>query len=604
MSQRRLSTAFLIAVLVFSMYSCRKTLYSSIDISDTGPAPGAGVEIDARFLSDPEEIEDLFHSFLPDSGIVPILVGIRNNDTVPLRIHSANSLDLRSEFEGFSLLIGGKEIAPVHPAQVIAMVKGLRRPADYRKYGGKEIATGAVILPLGAFYAWKGFKEYREYRPLIKASLLPAERGGVFRPLRLEPGEEVNGYLYFPLLPSEVPYTSETVQIVRSSRKKTEYLRDLDISLVHDVRLKVKVSAARIEDIPRYQQIVTRDTLELSSGIFCRRDREILSGVLPGKSRRGVFGIRPGSGGTSLVYFDYGEGDFKSPHDGDFVEIKKFGGTSADIADAEVFGQYAGCAVDFKRRSRVFILRNGEAGDNPEIVAVRDYERKAKRIFLYEEGFFVITEDAFCYFEDYTGKKSSYWKLANDFQDAYLLDDGTFLLLGKKGAVLISGNDTGRSRSRVSVSLANADRNICGIIDEDVVFIQRGKGESGDTLVIFDASRLEEKGRMPLGSRAESFGMEGDHILMQLEEGTVIDLEKKSNPEFIINRSAWSESRFVSMTLDGRSFEAITGEGLMLRGRIDQMLPRPVSPGNDTFTTVVGTICAGEGPGSVKGSTR
>ena len=117
---------FALALIIsFFAVSCKKIVPSLIDLPDTRLSRGAGIDINARFLSDTEELKYHFKSFLPDSGIVPVLVGIRNNDIVSFRIHSMNSLDLRDEFNGFSLLINGEEVFPLHPAGVVVSCKPL-----------------------------------------------------------------------------------------------------------------------------------------------------------------------------------------------------------------------------------------------------------------------------------------------------------------------------------------------------------------------------------------------------------------------------------------------------------------------------------------------
>ncbi|MBN2184015.1 MAG: hypothetical protein JW746_01675 [Candidatus Krumholzibacteriota bacterium] len=579
----------LVLALVLPLCSCRNNLYSSIDLSDMELSEGEGIDIDARLLTDAKEIEDLFGAFLPDYGILPLLVAIRNNDTVPFRIYSRNSLDLRDDFKGFSLHLDGKEIFPVHPAQVIEAIKGLSSPADYRKYGGKDIAAGVVVAPLGVVYAWKGFKEYREYRPLINASLLPADHGGTFRPLMLEPGEEINGYLYFPLMPDEVPYKTEEIKVTKSNKIKTGYVHIFNGSVLSGAVLKARISDAGIDCIPGCDKLPGIDSLEISQSVFCRNDREISKDPLSGSCGRALFVLTDESGEAALLFT--GENVFSGEKGQDLFEIKRFRGSSAVIADAEQYGGYLACAVNFKRKAKVFVIYSGGSGKRPEITAVRDYEKKVRRVFLSDEGFTVITDNAFCYFESYSGGNPAYRKISGDLQDAYVLREGSLFVLSGDEAGLLSASEDNRFRAGKRISLPKAERDICGSIDTELVAISRGRGGRGDTLVAYDTVDLKEKARIPFRGKIETAEVYRGGILARLEEGTILDIQLEKTAGFRIHHSGWSSSKFLSMISDSGYLTAIDAGGGLLCAEIDLMLPRAVSAGGKkVFTTAVGEI--------------
>ena len=323
--------------------------------------------------------------------------------------------------------------------------------------------------------------------------------------------------------------------------------------------------------------------------IFCRNDRDIFKRHTGGKCRRALFAFTVESGEAVLIFL--GDRAFSSEEDQNFFEIKRFSGKSAVIADAEQLGGYFACAVNFKRRSRVYILHSGSSEKKPEIAAVRDYERKIRRVFLSDEGFTVITDNAFCYFESYSGEKPAYRKISNDLQDAYISREGKLFVFSGKEADLLSTSDDNRLKVEQRISLPKAKRDICGSIDGDLVVISRGRGGSGDTLISFDSIIFEEKARMPFRGKIETIGVEKDGLLVQLGEGTILDIEVTEDTGFHIRRSGWSASKFLSMTSDSGYLTALTEDGRSVCGAIDLMLPGVGAGGRKRiFITTVGKV--------------
>ncbi len=571
----RLPTIYILSIAVaFAFCSCKKDFHSSLDLADIEPSAGEGIDISAAFLADPQEIEDLFGSFLPDSGIVPLLVGIRNNDTVPLTIHSMNSLDLRDEFKGFALQIGGKEILPIHPVQVIEISRGMSRPANYRKIGGKDIAAGVVVAPLGIFYAWKGYKEYREFRPLVRASIMPAGHGGTFGPLTLAPGEEVNGYLYFPLLPEEVPYETEEIEADGTDRDKKRDLRRFNGSVVSGAVLQASVSESGAEPLSGCDLILPADSLGISEAVFCRNDREPAGDPAGAAPRRAIFAIIDRSGDKALHFIPAGTDSY--PETPAIFEIRKLLGSSGEIADAEQLGDHYACAVNFKRRSKVFILRGAVRSGGSEIIAVRDYDRKVKRVFLSGSGFSVITDNGVCYLESFSGEGRVYRKLSKGLDDAYILRDGGLISLSGDN-VRIYGSGEEPFRVERTISVPEGSRDICGLSGGDIVAVSRGGGGRGDTLISYESASFAEKGRIPFMGKVIMAEMAGERILVQLGEGTVLAIELKEDGEFTIRQSGWASSSFVSATSDSGYFVGIDENGAAFCETIDLMPPRAVS---------------------------
>lgn len=594
---------FALALIIsFFAVSCKKIVPSLIDLPDTRLSRGAGIDINARFLSDTEELKYHFKSFLPDSGIVPVLVGIRNNDIVSFRIHSMNSLDLRDEFNGFSLLINGEEVFPLHPAGVVEKIRGAGKVEEYRKYGKKDIAAGAVFPPLGAYYAWKGFKEYREFRPMVKASLFPALYSGMFEPLVLEPGDEVNGYLYFLVKPEDVPYVTREIEIVRLNKKKTGFVHHFKKTNSVDFMLTARLSVTETVSLRESDSFPANDSLHADQAFFCRTTAGIAGSEdetsgFPWK----LFTISSDSEKASLSCTS--EKDSGAGVAGRMHRVKIFGGKSATIVDAVQRNDLCACAINFKRKSQAYILRTSNG--SPEVVTTSDYDRQLKKIFLLEHGFLAVTEDGFCYFERYDSScRTVYKKLGNDLRDAAFSSGGKLLVFsGRKiDEFGTAGDDLLKHLRRKG--LPGADRRVVGQLGNMIILVHSGKGVAGDTLVSFDSGQLEETARMPFSGMVQAAEIHAGGILVQLDEGTIIDLAPLDDGNFRIHESAWLPVRILAARKSGGIMTAVTESGNLVRRVINDLLPQPgAGLAGKIFTTPVG-VTATVLPGGVPSSRK
>ncbi|HMA75945.1 MAG TPA: hypothetical protein VKO43_01410, partial [Candidatus Krumholzibacteriaceae bacterium] len=143
----------IIILLVLPSYSCRRLKFSSIDFQEREQKPGAGIEVSAQLLSDPEEINQLFHTFLPDSGIIPVQIGLRNNDTLPAVVNGYSTAGLWEKVGGISLVSKGEEFLPLGPVEVMKRMIG-DRAEKYRPKGPGAFVKGSILPPLGIYYAY------------------------------------------------------------------------------------------------------------------------------------------------------------------------------------------------------------------------------------------------------------------------------------------------------------------------------------------------------------------------------------------------------------------------------------------------------------------
>jgi hypothetical protein len=159
---------------------------------------GTGLAVAARFAIPGDDLPKYLLETMPDSGIVPVRIAVRNEGTSPLLIHSANGMKLAPGFEGCSLVDDGRVRAPLPPRTVAERVLG-KGAGRYRMRGATSFVAGSFIAPIEAFYIYSEIDVGRYYRPIFGKSFYPAFESGMMKPVRIEPGEERSGYLYFAM---------------------------------------------------------------------------------------------------------------------------------------------------------------------------------------------------------------------------------------------------------------------------------------------------------------------------------------------------------------------------------------------------------------------
>ena len=80
---------------LFGLTSCRSRSAGGLSLGEAADtiSVSPGIDVTVSIIPDREGIEQCFKTFLPDSGIVPLEVMIRNGTGRSVRIHTSHGLD-------------------------------------------------------------------------------------------------------------------------------------------------------------------------------------------------------------------------------------------------------------------------------------------------------------------------------------------------------------------------------------------------------------------------------------------------------------------------------------------------------------------------------
>ena len=559
-------------LLALSLSSCRKVPLTSIELPDDKAGAAPGLSVRAAFLYDPGEIEHLFKSFLPMHGIVPVLVAVRNDSAEPALLFSRNSFDLRQEFSGFSLCAGDSTLEPLHPIDVVSIARNEGRMRSYRKSAKKDIVAGMVLPPAGVYYAWKGFREYREFKPLVAASLLPVLYGGLFEPLVLQPGEEKSGYLYFNLDGKDSPYES-IEEVVEKEEEKEAVLRHR-LKEGFELNYELVAKPARVAEAGgSFGTLAVADSLPAREIFFLKE-------AAPGSGET-FFAILKSGGSESLVFGIMNGGVIE----GAPVDIKKFSGESASIAGAAAGHGRIVCAVNFKRKSKVFLVAGSAAagaGDDRGaeirggIALEREIElpRRVRSIFITQGGFFALTSDSFCRFFPFDALAAGdYRKLGGDARAAFPIPGGDLAVFDGPEVYLAGLTDSDRLSRKGEPAPLQGDPEPLGFLGGRLLLRIQGRSNLGDTLVVFDAGSMAEISRIGLRGRSSFVSIHSEGILAALEEGTILDIRPGEDGALYVQRSAWLPFDLIALSGNGNGITAVSAGGTIYFGPLDGAPP-------------------------------
>ena len=119
---------FLMALLFLASCRSRSAGGPSLGGEAAAESAVARVSVTAYLIPDREEIEERFGLCLPDSGIVPIEVTLRNETDLPVVIHTSHGFAAPEPFHGLTLTAGGSEYLPIEPLDVLAVLLGALHP--------------------------------------------------------------------------------------------------------------------------------------------------------------------------------------------------------------------------------------------------------------------------------------------------------------------------------------------------------------------------------------------------------------------------------------------------------------------------------------------
>lgn len=530
------------------------------ELGDTGQAAGAGIELHARFLPSGTEIERLFKWHMPDSGVVPVQVSLRNSDVVPLTVHCWGDIMAEGSFTGFSLLARDREAPLLDPLAVLQRRAGTAEHISYDRSQKKKIISGALLPPLGGYFIYREFKVGRYYRPLLKHSFFESLPSGLIVPRTLEPGETARGYIYFALEDDLNPYVPaaaagaarDSVVAVPASGRGATGAADEPAADGTDSGER----AADDEDLPappielreRYELVlashrppVFAESLPVYDAFFPSRNpptvRRGAGSPAPGISgvdAEGVFALalHVQRSGMGDVLFGFGRvGELADSFDDSFHVISSLSGTHARIADAAMRGSRIVCALDFRGKSRIYLFDTAARRPRRTVRNVL-LPRRTRHLFLSDDVVLVVTDDEFCRalsLTDLTQRRSI--RLGHAVKGVTLCGDRLVAFDGMRGICVY-----GTTGETLLDEIGRYELPKCGDIDIAVcdpargalAVLHRGSDDAGDTLVVHtlgEKTGLRERGRLPLPAPVHAFHGRGSDCMLHLDGGLLLRLD-------------------------------------------------------------------------------
>jgi hypothetical protein len=550
---------------------------------------GGGIEVHARFLPGRAEIEQLFKWHMPDSGVVPVQVTLRNNDVVPFTVYCRSGVGGDESFRGFSLLVDGEEVEPLHPIGVLQRMVGTEEHVSYRDSKSEKIVSGTLLPPLGGYFLYREFKIGRYYRPLFKHSFHRSLPSGLLLPLTLEPGETARGYLYFLLPGDESPYSGsgDTVDY-RTADGDVAAERPPVLHKDYELRLRAHQSRSFNDSIPVFDAVFPRrsDSPQSCEGVAVNAkstDRLL--------DEKFVLTLHGRYEGNDDILFGCGRIDqLIDSFNGEFREIETLSGERARVADAVVCGSLVACALDFTGKSRCYLLE-------VEGCTVRRRERvllprRTRYLSFAGDGLLVVTADDFCRFislPDMEERRRVRFghavKGVARCGDRLAVWDGRrgLCMYGTAGETLLK--ELGRYHLPKSGDL---DFVGCDAVNATATILLRGSGGAGDTLAVYalgGEAGFSERARLVLPAPAAVTCMRGTDCVIQLDGGLLIRLDlgeavaaqvvENGNAHGLVRETAFLPITLLALNRIGTELIGIGEHGIIVRGSIADLAPDP-----------------------------
>lgn len=503
-------------------------------------SPSAAVTANARFVRPDDKVPGFFKTSLADSGYAAVQVVLRNAGGDELWIHSANGMELGPGFAGIRLVCGADTLEPAHPAEVASALMGAKKAQRFRKPGALGFAMSPMLPPLGVFTIYEEVVSGRFYRPLFGKSLYPALQSGLFEPIRLPPGEERRGWLYFAVAPSR-----------------------------RDTAWALLVTACVPPAAPR-SKLAGYDFL------FSR----------PSLARGGSLAGSPGAVATSGEEYLYALAKEKktsvlsrwsvSDLEGDPVpapaRIETFATKTADLVDAEQGDARGAVAVNFKSKSRAIGVAGGQ---EPRVAVERSFPRALRRVAVLGDRIAAITENGFAFVVGAGSRPAGNGtSLARGFDDGVFIGDTLFAFSNERGLDLhaaVAGSAELAFAARYAAR--RGGRVVAGASEDAIVVLHRGKRIVPDTLVYFHPTARNEMRRGALPGRVRRLSCGEAGVVLQLEDGTVLRISAGPRGSFRIDEAGYLPFAAIALkALPGR-FIAVGPDGLLVAGRVGAFRP-------------------------------
>ncbi len=515
-----------IALLVFAALaapSCNYFKRGPKDLLLEAPSAGAGLAVAARFAVEGDDVPDFFLYAMPDSGVVPVRVTVRNDGASPLVIHTGNGMGLGAGFEGFTLAAGGAERAALAPKEA---ARRFLNPGDadkFRMRSSSAFVAGTFVPPVELYFIYTEADVGRQYRPLFGKSFYPGFESGMMKHVRLEAGEERGGYLYFASPRGAQPDSCE---------------------------LLVRASVPRAAQRP----------LPGVGFMFTRGDGEPLLFM---------FGEPSGAGSRGIYLARAGELESESGPAWSF--IAPVNAKTAVIADASRSGSLAACAVNFQAKGKLFLVRCGE---NPALLEEKKFGRKIDRVYVGTGGVFVMTEGAFCHRYDVSsGSWSPGVKLGNDIDDTVLAGDSLLAFSKARGISFWNAAGDVPVAHLGDKALRRAKRSAVGPIDGALVILTKGKSVRADTLGLLDMGALGEIGRGALPGKAIAAATDGSSLVLQFQDGTIARIVRGAGEIFSMVEAGYLPFEARALAARPGGFIAVGDGGAFAAGSVRSFVP-------------------------------
>jgi hypothetical protein len=526
--------------------SCKLPHTNTLPASEFTAGPtGTDLSVTARFLDASDDAPGFFRTLLPDSGIYPLHVVLRNDGAGRFVIHSANGMELGPGFEGIALFAQGKKHLPLHPRQVAEILVGVRKTARYRPPGAFQFFAGSLVAPLGGYYIYGEIDVGRYYRPLFKHSLYLALESGMVEPILLGPGEERSGYLYFaiPAIRDGAPCELRVRACAPIEVRDT--LAGYDFRFArNEMSLEVGVDSSG------------RGTIPLMSD-------DSPHGLLFKLAKQGPSG-KPGLYGCSVRQ---STPDANAP----WMLVAPILSQSAFIADASCGRSIAACAVNFKSKSKVFVV---QCGDAVKLVGEKSFSRNVKRLWAVEAGIFVLTGDDICHFLEYpslaVGRSV---RLGQDIEDAALVDGNLFVFSRGRRLELFGTTGDALMKPIEQHSLRRGKRTVIGTLNDELLVLNGGSRARGDTLAIFGIEPRAEMRRGALPGKVDLASTDGSSLIVQLEDGTLLRIVRAPHVIFKIAEAGYLPFESKELRAVPPGFIAVDARGACASGAVGDFKP-------------------------------
>ncbi|MDD4856858.1 MAG: hypothetical protein PHD74_01990 [Candidatus Krumholzibacteria bacterium] len=544
-----LALCFLAALPSVSCRYMERASPSSLE-PERGTADSS-LAVAARFVTEADDVPGFFTGQMSDSGIVAVRVTVRNDGPGPVLIHDANGFEAGPGFDGFALTANGLRCLPLHPREVLARLLGEKKAQRYRKHSPFGLATSALFPPMAVYLAYGEADIGRFYRPLSGKSLYPALEDGMFEPVRVESGAERSGYLYFAIprearrdscelitracTPVGTPYSLRGCEFV-FSRDELPFMQPTRVAVTDEGLVKPPNSC---ETPYGFLFAVANDATTGDRGLYLARVRSL---------------------------------DPES--DSLWTLVTPITSKAASIADASCIGSLSACAINFKSKSKVYLMQCAEA---PDVFEEQGFSRAIRHVFLYSGGAFVVTEDGFCH--PYDGSSHSWGhgvKLGIDVDDTALLGDFVFAFL-KNRDINICSAFGGAALARVEQHrLERRVHTVIGLLDGDLVLLARGRATCGDTISVFNGDARAETLGVALPGRVGAASTDGSSLIVQLEEGTVARILRGPQGTLDVTEVGYLPFKARAIKTASHGFIAIGETGAFSIGSIDSVSPGSV----------------------------